>query len=114
MNDGVMTWCPSGRGSFAMVVLLAEKVALRARAGQYVGVGDVQRVDADRMPGHRRSTVSVRLNHTIVWCRDQERSARFLAEMLGRPVPTRFGPFLVVELDNDASLDFHETERPIA
>jgi catechol 2,3-dioxygenase-like lactoylglutathione lyase family enzyme len=34
--------------------------------------------------------------------------------MLGRPVPTPFGPFLVVELDNDTSLDFHETERPIA
>jgi catechol 2,3-dioxygenase-like lactoylglutathione lyase family enzyme len=57
--------------------------------------------------------VSVRLNHTIVWCRDQKRSATFLAEMLGRPAPTRFGPFLVVELDNGVSLDFHETADPI-
>ena len=58
--------------------------------------------------------MSVRLDHTIVWCRDQKRSATFLAEMLGRPAPTRFGPFLVVELDNGASLDFHETDDPIA
>jgi catechol 2,3-dioxygenase-like lactoylglutathione lyase family enzyme len=70
-------------------------------------------IDASRTLRHRR-TVSVRLNHTIVWCRDQKRSATFLAEMLGRPAPTRFGPFLVVELDNGVSLDFHETADPIA
>lgn len=32
----------------------------------------------------------MRLDHTIVWCRDQQRSATFLAEMLGRPAQTRF------------------------
>lgn len=53
------------------------------------------------------------LNHTIVWCRDREGSASFLADILGRPKPTRFGPFLVVELDNGVSLDFHETEGEI-
>src|SRR5262245_53553397 len=58
--------------------------------------------------------MSVQLNHTIVWCRDQKRSATFLAEMLGRPKPTRFGPFLVVELDNGASLDFHDVDGKIA
>ena len=58
--------------------------------------------------------MSVRLNHTIVWCRDQRRSASFLAEMLGRPAPTRFDPFLVVELDNGVSLDFHDTDDAIA
>jgi catechol 2,3-dioxygenase-like lactoylglutathione lyase family enzyme len=58
--------------------------------------------------------MSVQLNHTIVWCRDQQRSARFLSELLGRPTPTRFGPFLVVELDNGASLDFHDTGAEIA
>ena len=51
--------------------------------------------------------MSVQLNHTIVWCRDRERSATFLAGILGRPPPTPFGPFLVVELDNGCSLDFH-------
>ena len=58
--------------------------------------------------------MSVRLNHTIVWCRDKRRSATFLAEVLGRPAPTPFGPFLVVEVDNDVSLDFHETDGDIA
>lgn len=53
--------------------------------------------------------MSVQLNHTIIWCRDRQRSATFLSEILGRPSPFRFGPFLVVELDNGASLDFHET-----
>lgn len=58
--------------------------------------------------------VSVALNHTIVWCRDRRKSASFLADVLGRPAPVRFGPFLVVELDNGASLDFHETDGDIA
>jgi len=58
--------------------------------------------------------VSVRLNHTIVWCRDQQVSATFLARTLGLAVPTRFGPFLVVEAANDVSLDFHEVDGEIA
>lgn len=41
------------------------------------------------------------LNHTIIWCSDQETSSRFLAEMFGRPAPTRFGHFHVVQLDNN-------------
>jgi catechol 2,3-dioxygenase-like lactoylglutathione lyase family enzyme len=57
--------------------------------------------------------MSVQLNHTIVWCRDRDRSARFLAELLGRPSPVRYGPFQVVELDNGVSLDFHEVDEPI-
>jgi catechol 2,3-dioxygenase-like lactoylglutathione lyase family enzyme len=58
--------------------------------------------------------MTVELNHTIVWCRDQKRSAAFLAEILGRPPATRFGPFLVVEVDNGISLDFHDTDGDIA
>jgi catechol 2,3-dioxygenase-like lactoylglutathione lyase family enzyme len=58
--------------------------------------------------------MSVQLNHTIVWCRDKRRSATFLAEVLGLPKPTRFGPFLVVELANGVSLDFHDTDGEIA
>ena len=58
--------------------------------------------------------MGVQLNHTIVWCRDEVRSAAFLAEVLGRPAPTRYGPFQIVELDNGVSLDFHETEGEIA
>ena len=58
--------------------------------------------------------MSVRLNHTIVWCRNKQKSATFLTEVLGLPAPTRFGPFLVVELSNGASLDFHEIDGAIA
>jgi catechol 2,3-dioxygenase-like lactoylglutathione lyase family enzyme len=57
--------------------------------------------------------VSVQLNHTIVSCRDQQRSASFLTEILGLQPATRFGPFLVVEADNAVSLDFAETSGPI-
>jgi catechol 2,3-dioxygenase-like lactoylglutathione lyase family enzyme len=54
------------------------------------------------------------LNHTIVWCRDKRRSASFLSEILGRPPATTFGPFLVVEVDNGVSLDFHDIEGEVA
>jgi len=59
-------------------------------------------------------TVSVQLNHTIVSCRDQQRSAAFLTGILGLPAATRFGHFLVVEADNGVSLDFAETDQRIA
>ncbi|MEE3118291.1 MAG: VOC family protein [Pseudomonadota bacterium] len=58
--------------------------------------------------------MSVQLNHTIVWCRDKHRSANFLTGLLGLDSPTRFGPFLVVELSNGVSLDYYETGREIA
>jgi len=58
--------------------------------------------------------VTVLLNHTIVWCRDQQRSAGFFAEMFGRAEPVRFGPFLVVEVDNGVSLDYHDTDDDVA
>ena len=57
--------------------------------------------------------MAVQLNHTIVSCRDQQASARFLAQMLGRPEPKPFEPFHVVELDNGVSLDFRTTDKPI-
>jgi catechol 2,3-dioxygenase-like lactoylglutathione lyase family enzyme len=57
--------------------------------------------------------VSVQLNHTIVSCHDQQRSAAFLAEILGLPAPIRFSHFLVVEADNGVSLDYSETSGDI-
>ena len=51
----------------------------------------------------------MQLNHTIVSCRDQQRSAAFLTGILGLPPTTRFAHFLVVEADNGVSLDFAET-----
>lgn len=58
--------------------------------------------------------MNVRLNHTIVWCRDKRISAQFLAETLGLATPTSFGPFLVVNAANDVSLDFHEVGGEIS
>ena len=57
--------------------------------------------------------MTVRLNHTIVAARDKQRSAAFLTEILGLPDAKPFGPFSVVEVDNGASLDFHDTEGEI-
>jgi len=57
--------------------------------------------------------MGVQLNHTIVACRDQERSAAFLTEILGLPAPTRFGHFTVVATDNGVSLDFSQTDGDI-
>jgi catechol 2,3-dioxygenase-like lactoylglutathione lyase family enzyme len=58
--------------------------------------------------------MGAQLNHTIVWCLDQQASSQFVADILGRPPPTRFGPFHVVKLDNNVSLDFLESEKAIA
>ena len=57
--------------------------------------------------------MAVQLNHTIVRSSNQSASAKFLAELLGRPAPTRFGHFDVVELDNGVSLAFADAEGPI-
>jgi catechol 2,3-dioxygenase-like lactoylglutathione lyase family enzyme len=57
--------------------------------------------------------MSVQLNHTIVACRDQQRSAAFMTEILGLSPATRFGHFLVVQADNSVSLDFSETSEEI-
>jgi catechol 2,3-dioxygenase-like lactoylglutathione lyase family enzyme len=58
--------------------------------------------------------VSVQLNHTIVWCRDKQKSATFLTKVLGLSGPTRLGPFLVVQLNNGVSLNFHEIDGEIS
>ena len=50
--------------------------------------------------------MSIRLNHTIVNVHDKNASARFLVDILGLPEPTTFGPFVVVQVDNEVSLDY--------
>ena len=52
--------------------------------------------------------MSIALNHTIVHASDRDATATFLAEVLGLPEPPEYGPFRVVELANDASLDVME------
>jgi catechol 2,3-dioxygenase-like lactoylglutathione lyase family enzyme len=58
--------------------------------------------------------MSVQLNHTIVWCRDKQKSTRFLTEVLALPSPVPFGPMLVIDLQNGVSLDFYETQDTIS
>jgi len=55
--------------------------------------------------------LAVQLNHTLVNVRDKRESAAFVAEVLGLPAPTPYGPFLVVQVDNDVSLDFVDVEE---
>jgi hypothetical protein len=57
--------------------------------------------------------MSIQLNHTIVWCRNKRKAANFLTEILGLRPPAVLGPFLIVELSNGVSLDFHEKEGEI-
>jgi catechol 2,3-dioxygenase-like lactoylglutathione lyase family enzyme len=53
------------------------------------------------------------LNHTIVHARDKEVSAKFLNTLLGLPPPRHAGPFAMVEIDADLSLDFIDGEGTI-
>jgi catechol 2,3-dioxygenase-like lactoylglutathione lyase family enzyme len=57
--------------------------------------------------------MAIRFNHTILSARDSERSAKFLAEMLGLPEPRRWGPFHMVTTENDANLDYMDTDGEI-
>ncbi len=58
--------------------------------------------------------MAIQFNHTIVRARDSTASATFLAEMLGLPVPRRWGPFQMVTTANDANLDYMQVEGEIA
>lgn len=57
--------------------------------------------------------MAVQLDHTIVAARDSRESAAFVSEILGLSPPTRFGPFIVVEVDNGVSLDFLDIEGEV-
>ncbi|HEX9832131.1 MAG TPA: VOC family protein [Mycobacterium sp.] len=50
--------------------------------------------------------MAISFNHTIVASRDREASAQFFTELFGLPAAKEFGPFLVVDLDHGASLDY--------
>src|SRR4051812_18595194 len=58
--------------------------------------------------------MTIQLNHTIVWARDRDGSARFVADVLGLPAPQPFGPFLVVGLENEVTLDFMTADERAA
>lgn len=58
--------------------------------------------------------MTVKLNHTIVHARDKQASAAFLSEIFDLPAPAPFGPFLVVQVDNEVSLDFMDSDGKVA
>jgi catechol 2,3-dioxygenase-like lactoylglutathione lyase family enzyme len=57
--------------------------------------------------------MAIELNHHIVWCRDQRTSAGFLTGLFGLPDAHAWGPFLIVEMANGVSLDYHEVDGEI-
>jgi catechol 2,3-dioxygenase-like lactoylglutathione lyase family enzyme len=57
--------------------------------------------------------MTIKLNHTIVHAHDKRASATFFAELFGLPEPVAFGPFLDVEVGNEVTLAFLETEEEI-
>jgi catechol 2,3-dioxygenase-like lactoylglutathione lyase family enzyme len=54
--------------------------------------------------------MSVELNHTIVHASDRDATATHLTEILGLPEAEVFGPFRIVELSNQVSLDVVEDQ----
>ena len=57
--------------------------------------------------------MAVRLNHTIVAAHDRDASATFLTEIMGLSPPLRLGPFAVVQIGGDTSLDYMKTEGEV-
>ena len=53
------------------------------------------------------------LNHTIVAAHDHQTSAVFLSELLDLPAPVRLGPFAIVRIDADTSLDYMHADGKI-
>ena len=48
--------------------------------------------------------MAIGFDHHILPSTDRDRSARFLAEVLGLPEPRQEGPFLAVDLSNDVAI----------
>jgi catechol 2,3-dioxygenase-like lactoylglutathione lyase family enzyme len=50
--------------------------------------------------------MAVKLNHTIVAARDRKKSALFMSEILGLDPPQLLGPFALVKVGDELTLDF--------
>ena len=57
--------------------------------------------------------MTIKLNHTIVNVRDKQESATFLVELFDLPAPVPFGPFLDVEVANEVTLAFIDSDEAI-
>lgn len=59
--------------------------------------------------------MSVQLNHTIVFAKDRQVSAEFLAYILDLEIGAPFGPFLPITTANGVTLDFASMgDAPVA
>jgi catechol 2,3-dioxygenase-like lactoylglutathione lyase family enzyme len=74
---------------------------------------DTSAVDLQCGEGFTLGDMTVQLNHTIVYSKDRNASAEFLAEVLGLKAPVAYGPFAVVQVEG-VSLDFLSTREKIA
>jgi hypothetical protein len=54
------------------------------------------------------------LDHMIVFARDRDASAAYLADMLGAPPPTQAGHFTQVQIDHGLTVDFMTTSGNVA
>jgi len=57
--------------------------------------------------------MAIQLNHTIVAAHDKKAAAMFLTEILGLPAPSLLGPFAVVQVSDDTSLDYIDADGEI-
>ena len=103
----------TARSSAASGSVLMERMIRRGSAEEQAGGGSPPEVLAYNPRPQEVVPVSVQLNHTIVPARDAKASATYLASVLGREIPTRFGPFFGVEVDNGVTLDFMTTAGEI-
>jgi catechol 2,3-dioxygenase-like lactoylglutathione lyase family enzyme len=54
-----------------------------------------------------------KLNHTIVAAKDRKASGLFLSEILGLEPPVLLGPFALVTVGDELTLDFMDSEKEI-
>lgn len=53
------------------------------------------------------------LNHTVATAHDKRAAARFMSEVLGLPEPFELGPFAVVQVSADTTVDFVDTDGAV-
>jgi catechol 2,3-dioxygenase-like lactoylglutathione lyase family enzyme len=57
-------------------------------------------------------SMAITVNHIIIWSKNQQEAAKFLAELFGLPTPYRFSHFDVVTIDG-ISFDYANSRGPV-
>ena len=100
------------RNNCALWAFISQAVELPTN-GQNGGVCGCKNADGFHSFEVYARSMTVKLNHTIVYARDKRASARFFTELFGLKAQP-FGPFLAVEVGNEVTLDFYGTEGEVA